>query len=135
VQGDTDTVSVFVNRSQTWSTLGYALPPSAGAAAPLLVGGGTPAADELVTLEASGTQLGPAVAGVLIVGVDAEFTPFHDGILVPAVDITAPIETSRPLTGRWPHGIPAGTPVYLQALFATPGGETVATNALVVIAQ
>jgi hypothetical protein len=51
------------------------------------------------------------------------------------VDAKASIRCDAPLITRWPKGIAAGTPIYLQCLFARPDGEVLASNALVVIAQ
>src|SRR5262249_36069028 len=78
---------------------------------------------------------GPA-AGFLIVGFAAPFASFAGGVLVPSPDAAVPIMADLPLSARWPKGIPAGTPLYLQAWFKSLAtGEFSATNALVTIPQ
>jgi hypothetical protein len=125
-------VRVHLSRAAVWSTLGQALPSSEGV--PLLTGAGEPVPDQLATVTAS---LAPApAAGVLIVGFQAPFASFAGGVLVPSPDAAVPIVADLPLSARWPKGIPAGTPVYLQAWFQSLAtGEVSASNALVTIAQ
>lgn len=125
-------VRIYLNRSPDWATLGHALPSAS--VVPLLEGAGAAAPDQLVQLSTS-LAAGPAL-GLLFVGFDATFEPFQGGLLVPSIDAVVPIRPQDTLADRWPNGIPPGTPVYVQAWFATlGGGEVSATNALVTIAQ
>ena len=124
-----------MNQSTTWGTLGHDSAPPSGGSAPLLTGSGTPAADLEIVLEASSPLLQVGDPGLLVVGFEAAYSPFQGGILVPAAQGQTPMQAGPPLISRWPKGIPPGTPVYAQALFTLPGGDVVASNALVVIAQ
>ena len=83
-------------------------------------------------------NLRPVHFGLLFMGLDTVMQPFFGGTLVLHVDVSVPMRPGFPLSGRWPAGLEAGTPVYFQAWFATPaagGGAVSATNALVTIAQ
>jgi hypothetical protein len=100
----------------------------------LLSGNGDPVAGQLVTVGTSFVDT-PAL-GMLIAGVSTGFTPFHDGVLVPTATLALPIAANTSFTQAWPAGIPAGTPLYLQAWFKSLlTGEVSATNALVTLAQ
>lgn len=129
---DATHVRVHLSRAATWSTLGEALPSSSGM--PLLSGSGEPVPDQLTTVTAS---LVPEPSlGYLVVSFEAAFTSFAGGVLVPSPDAVLSIAPDVPLSARWPKGIPAGTPVYLQAWFKSLAtGEFSATNALVTIAH
>jgi FG-GAP-like repeat len=125
-------VRVHLSRAATWSTLGQALPSPAGV--PLLTGVGEPIPDQLVIVTSS---LGPAPSlGMLFIGLSAPFAPFQGGVLVPSPDVVVPVRADFELAQRWPKGVPAGTPVYLQVWFQSLAtGEVSASNALVTIAQ
>jgi hypothetical protein len=83
------------------------------------------------------SSLGPAPSlGMLFIGLSAPFAPFQGGVLVPSPDVVVPVRADFELAQRWPKGVPAGTPVYLQVWFQSLAtGEVSASNALVTIAQ
>jgi hypothetical protein len=71
---------------------------------------------------------------LLVAGLSTAYEPWQGGVLVPAPDVVRPIDPGGGLEGRWPAGIPAGTPVTFQAWFSGPGGVG-ATNGLVTVVR
>jgi hypothetical protein len=127
-----DQPAVFLNRSETWATLGFGTPGAS--VSPLLRGQGTPAPDQLVSIEVSHVP-SPSLA-LLIVGLEATFDDGPTGLLVPSADAVFALATPGVAVSRWPPGLLPGAPVYLQALVKPFAGSDVAiSNALVVLAQ
>jgi len=125
--GNQETFSVLFNRTTSFPSLGYQ--HDGGFGFPHLVGTGTPAPDELVSLTATGVPAG--ALGFLIVGLQFAPQPLAGGTLVPSPDVALPMGPDMPLAGRWPADLPAGTAVYFQAWFDAPSAELAASNALI----
>ncbi|HZL99204.1 MAG TPA: VCBS repeat-containing protein [Planctomycetota bacterium] len=115
----------------TWAGLGLAgtLP------APILYGLGTLQPASVTEIGLNGAL--PGAAGTLIAGFAAIDAPFKGGTLVPLPQVLVPLPPVGPdghlqLVGHWPPGLPAGTPLYLQAWLADALGPAgfAASNAL-----
>jgi len=134
-QSETASISILLNQSNAWASLGHDLGPPSGGSTPWLTASGTPVADAEITLEVSSPLLESGGHGLLLAGFEANYLPIESGSLVPSMDVKASVTSNAPLVTRWPKGIAAGTSLYLQCLFARPDGKVLASNALVVIAQ
>jgi hypothetical protein len=127
----TSTAAVLHDTLGPFIDLGLAQPW--GADTPLLALSGTPAAGGKV--HGGVTIAASAVPGALFIGLTPAWAPFHGGVLVPAPDFALPLLAPPGIAAEWPPGIPAGTPLYAQAVLAIGGGQTLNSNALVILAE
>lgn len=115
-----------------WFSLGHALAGSG--VAPQLRGTGELIAGQLAALDLDHAL--PAAPAALIASVDALMLPWKSGMLVPALDVIAPVVTSAQgalhLELVWPAGVPAGLDVFFHLWVQDAGGPSgfAASNAL-----
>ncbi|HZM00575.1 MAG TPA: hypothetical protein VFD43_10025 [Planctomycetota bacterium] len=120
-----------------WIEIEQGLAGTAGV--PRLVMQGAPAAQAPILLAITRTL--PGVMAHLVMGIGQVNVPFKGGVLVP----TPSLVLSLPMNAQglfvyethWPAGIPAGTPLFLQAWVPDPAGPAgfAATNGVAQIAQ
>lgn len=122
---------VVTNEGGGWVDIGHSLPGEG--LAPRLRGRGSRRPGEATRLGvADGPDVGP---GWLIVGFEPSYEVFLGGTLVPSPDVAVAWGPPYVLEGRWPDGLPEGTPIYLQSWFPQAGGGAIATNALVTVGR
>jgi YVTN family beta-propeller protein len=107
----------------TWLNLGSALAGTAGL--PSLLGCGTLAAGDPVTLTLAGTK--PFSGAYLVIGVTALNAPLKGGVMVPSpLVLLGPFSTGASgtlaLGGPMAPGLPSGFPLFFQDWMADPGG-------------
>jgi hypothetical protein len=119
-----------LNMLQGFIDVGYGQSGAIGT--PILTVSGTPKAGQPIV---AGVALGSAVPALLVIGASSDLIPFHGGVLVPEPDVLLPIVTGSTFPGVWPKTILPGTAVHVQAVLATGGGQTLNSNALVMIAE
>jgi hypothetical protein len=111
---------------------GFAVASAQGT--PKITLSGTPAAGQVVGADVSLPTL-PTV-GLFVVGLQALDTPLLGSTFVPSVDAAFPVTVpGTAFAGVWPAGIPAGTPLYVQALFALQGGGKTISNAVMILPE
>lgn len=99
-----------------WIDLGQGLAGTNGA--PQLDVEGSLLADQLVSLELTGTAIGAPV--FLVIGLGVLEAPLKGGTLVPQPDFLSPVPASDSLgaltlEATWPAGVPAGIEIVVQA--------------------
>jgi hypothetical protein len=116
-----------------WATLGGGLAGSGGM--PALSGHGILQPDEAMAVELASAA--PAAVVTLVVGLGEASLPFKGGVLVPSPDalvhgLVTDAAGALQLAGTWPHGVPAGSALLLQAWIADASGPQgfTASNAL-----
>ena len=119
-----------LNMLQGFIDVGYGQSGAVGT--PVLTVSGTPKAGQPIV---AGVALGSAVPAMLVIGASSDLLPFHGGVLVPEPDVLLPIVTGSTFPGLWPKTILPGTAVHVQAVLVTGGGQTLNSNALVMIAE
>lgn len=112
-----------------WVSLGKALAGALGA--PCLVGSGTLAAGDPITLELTGSV--PLGSTSLVIGLAELCAPFKGGTLAPTIDLILaglPLDAGGDLTlsGTTPAGLPSGTELVFQ-FWAPDGGGPKGFNA------
>jgi hypothetical protein len=119
-----------LNMLQGFIDVGYGQTGAIGT--PILTVSGTPKAGQPIV---AGVALDSAVPALLVIGASSDLLPFHGGVLVPEPDVLLPIVTGSTFPGQWPKTILPGTAVHVQAVLAIGGGQTLNSNALVMIAE
>ena len=114
---------VLRNALGPWHTLGHPLAGSQGLAE--LTGVGTLADGSPVELHLDEARRD--AAALLVAGAAPALLPFSGGVLVPTVDLVlGPVPLDEhgdvSIAGSWPVGLPAGTPVFLQAWWPDRAG-------------
>lgn len=135
VGADIDAVAVLAPNA--WVSLGGGL---SGTGQPSLGASGDLSAGELVTFLLGGAP--PDASAWLVLGTSVLGAPFKGGTLVPQPQVllqglpTGPAGTLQ-LAAPWPAGVPAGTPVVLQAWIPDAGAPKgfAASNAVKALAQ
>lgn len=130
-------LDVYVHDFHPWTEIE---PPLAGSAGePRLVVQGAPQANAPLMLAITKTL--PLSLAHLVVGFGQANLPFKGGIMVPVPGVILPLPINAQglivVKAHWPAGVPAGTPIFLQAWMPDPAGPAgfAATNGATHIAQ
>ena len=123
--------AVLLNTLGPFIDIGYGQSSAFGT--PVLALSGTPASGG--TVSGSVMVIASSVPGFLIVGHAPGYVSFHGGVLVPTPDAALPILAGPTFAAAWPPGIPGGTAFYAQAVLLPGAGETLNSNAVVILAE
>ncbi|HTE06422.1 MAG TPA: VCBS repeat-containing protein [Planctomycetota bacterium] len=134
--GNSTAAAVLANTLGPFIDIGYGQQGPVGT--PELTVAGSAAPGGMLTLGTTGVA--PGTAMWLLAGFDTAYVtiptaPQQTALIVPFPELVLRLPTGPLPSVAWPSGIPAGVPIYLQALVLPPAGKKVASNAVVILAE